>query len=148
MNTIIREIGQNKILLSALLSWLIAQSAKVALGIITKHRFDFRWFIGTGGMPSSHCAFVAALAASVGIHAGFNSTIFAITCVFALITIFDAQVFRRNAGIQASILNRIVDDVYFGRPVGEKKLMELLGHTPIEALVGTILGIAVAILCK
>ena len=77
-------IGKNKVFLIAILAWLIAQSIKVLLGIIKEKKFNFKWFVGTGGMPSSHVAGVAALTTSVGLNLGFDSTIFAISLVLAL----------------------------------------------------------------
>lgn len=140
------QIAKNKVLLATLLSWLVAQTLKVILGVIRQKRFDFRWFLGTGGMPSSHAAGVCALATAVGLTFGFYSSLFAVTLVFTIIVMFDAQGVRRTVGKQAEILNKILDDIYWRGKVSEDRLKELLGHTPIEVLAGTILGIVIALI--
>ena len=140
------QIAKNKVLLATLLSWFVAQTLKVILGVIRQKRFDFRWFLGTGGMPSSHAAGVCALAAAVGLTFGFYSPMFAVTLVFTIIVMFDAQGVRRTVGKQAEILNKILDDIYWRGKVSEDRLKELLGHTPIEVLAGTILGTVIALI--
>lgn len=135
------EIFQNRILLITLVVWVLAQMIKVLLGIIKEKRFNFRWFIGTGGMPSSHAAGVSAMATSVGLEYGFNSPLFAVAAAFAIVTMFDAQGVRRATGYQASILNRMMDDIYSKGQVEEEKLKELVGHTPIEVLAGFVFGV-------
>ena len=138
-------LSKNKVFLTVVLAWFVAQSIKVLLGIVKEKKFNFKWFVGTGGMPSSHVAGVAALAMSVGLSAGFNSTLFAISLVFAIIVMFDARGVRQTTGIQAEILNEIIDDIYFKRGVREDKLKELIGHTPVEVLAGALLGILIAL---
>lgn len=138
-------LSKNQIFLITLLAWLIAQSIKVTVGVIREKRFNFRWFTGTGGMPSSHAAGVTALATSVGLGYGFNSGLFAVTAIFALIIMFDAQGVRRHTGQQAEILNKIIEDIYFKRVFKEERLRELLGHTPVEVFIGAILGILLAL---
>jgi len=139
------QIIKNNIIWISVLSWVIAQTIKVILGIITEKRFNFRWFVGTGGMPSSHVAGVTALATTVGLNFGFDSSLFAITIIFTMIVMFDAQGVRRATGKQAEILNRLVEDIYLKREIKEDKLKELIGHTPFQVLVGAALGIFVAI---
>jgi len=140
------EFCRNGIFGTAAVSWIIAQSIKVALGVYREKRFNFRWFVGTGGMPSSHAAGVTALASSVGITYGFDSVLFAITLTFTLIVLFDAQGVRLNAGKQAEILNKMLEDIYWKKKLDEQKLKEFLGHTPIEVLAGVALGIVVSLL--
>jgi acid phosphatase family membrane protein YuiD len=139
---------QNQIFVTVLVAWLIAQSAKVIVGVIAEKRFNFRWFVDTGGMPSSHAATVSALAAAIGLKYGIKSPFFAVTLVFAWIILMDAQGFRRTVGRQAEILNMILDDIYWKKQVKENRLRELLGHTPIEVLAGALIGILVAIVFK
>lgn len=138
------ELGRNKILAIVILTWLIAQFIKVIVGIINEKRFDFRWFVGTGGMPSSHCAGVAALATSVGMHFGYASGIFAVALIFTIITMFDAQGVRRSTGKQAEILNKMFEDIYLKKPIKEDRLREFIGHTPIQVFTGVALGIVCA----
>jgi len=146
-----RFLGANfqfGILLTTFIAWLVAQTLKVLVGVVREKRFNFRWFVGTGGMPSSHAAAVSAMASSVGLHAGFNSAQFAIMLLFAVVVISDAQGVRRASGQQAEVLNKILDDIYWKHRVKEDRLKELLGHTPVEVIAGTALGILIALFLK
>lgn len=129
-----------------LLVWAIAQGIKVFLGVIREKRFNFKWFIGTGGMPSSHAAGATALATTCGLHAGFDSVAFALAAVFALVTMFDAQGVRRSAGQQAVILNQILDDIYWKGKIEGERLLELIGHSPLQVIIGSFLGLVLACL--
>ena len=124
----------------------MAQSIKVLRAVRQKRRFDMRWFLGTGGMPSAHSAGVSALAASVGLEQGCFSPIFAVGLTFALVTMFDAQGVRWSTGRQAVMLNKMVDEIYSGKQVSQEKVLELLGHTPTEVFVGALLGCVIAVL--
>lgn len=139
------QIFRNRVFLATFFAWLIAQCFKVTLGIIKNKRLDFRWFIDTGGMPSSHTAAVTAMATSVGVTFGFDSPMFAMALVFTLVVMFDAQGVRRAAGKQAEILNKIMEDIQFKRKLGEDRLKELLGHTRFEVFAGAIVGVLVAV---
>ncbi len=140
------EILHNKILLTTVFAWATAQTIKVFLGVIRERRFNFKWFIGTGGMPSSHAAGATALATSCGLYAGFQSIEFALAAVFALVTMFDAQGVRRSAGQQAKILNQILDDMYWKQKLEADRLFELIGHSPLEVILGGMLGIFLGII--
>ena len=146
MHDFLKEIGANRIVGVTLLTWFIAQILKVILGVFREKRFNFLWFVGTGGMPSSHAAGVASLATSVGCVSGFDSPIFAVTAVVALIIMFDAQGVRRASGKQAEVLNKIMDDIYFKKGIREDRLKELWGHTPVEVIMGALLGIFLSLL--
>jgi len=145
MNSVLQAWLSNRVFLSWLLACIIAQGTKIAVGSIRQHRFDFRWLVGTGGMPSTHAAGVTALTTAVGLHVGFDSPLFAATLVFTIITLFDAQGVRRWSGRQAQILNRVLEDIYFKRRIQEERLKELLGHTPTEVLVGMGMGLVTAL---
>lgn len=142
------QIFKNKIFMTTLSAWIIAQIIKVIVGVIRQKKFDFRWFIGTGGMPSSHAAGASCLATIVGLEYGFSSVYFALSASFAIVVMFDAQGVRRATGRQARILNKIMEDIYWGGRISEDRLRELIGHTPVEVIVGVLLGIAVALIAK
>ncbi len=142
----ILEFSRNYIFWTTVAAWVIAQTIKVALGIFREKRFNFRWFVGTGGMPSSHAAGVSALATSIGVTYGFDSALFAITLVFTMVVLFDAQGVRLTAGRQAEILNKMLDDIYWKKKLDEEKVKEFIGHTPVEVWAGTALGILVSLL--
>lgn len=145
-------------LLIALTAIIVAQFIKIPLYYIPNKRLDWSLMFSTGGMPSSHSAAVTALSTAIAIEHGLHSSYFAIAAVFAIIVMFDAAGVRRHAGEQAVVLNKLVDDFnamiedmknWKGQTeqVKRKKLKELLGHQPIEVLVGGIFGIIVALAC-
>jgi len=132
--------------LSALCGWFASQSIKFTWNLIKNRQLDFRYMISTGGMPSAHSASVSALATSVGIREGCDSTLFAVALAFALIVMFDAQSVRRAAGQQARVLNQIVQELFKEHHFSRHKLAELLGHTRLEVLAGLLLGVSSALL--
>ena len=138
------ELFSNKILISAMISWFVAQALKVVFYYIKHHKFDISKFFSSGSMPSSHSAFLAALVLAVGMVEGVGSTFFAISVVLATVVMYDASGVRRAAGRQARIINQIVLDFYKEKQVKTEKLKELLGHTPLEVFVGAILGGVIA----
>lgn len=148
MTDFIKGIYHNHVLIVTFFAWIFAQSIKVALGVLRTKKFDFRWFIGTGGMPSAHAAGSSALAMIIGFDYGFDTVLFALAAVFAVVTMFDAQGVRRSTGKQAGILNKILDDMYWKGKIEEDRLKELIGHTPIEVFMGSIIGILLAIICN
>lgn len=142
----IERFMSNEIITVSILAWFIAQLLKVIFVLVGQKKIDFSRFVGAGGMPSSHSAFVVALATSVGKKVGLDSPEFAVTFAMAMIVMYDASGVRRAAGQQARILNKLVKqwgkhDPHFV----EEKLKELLGHTPFEVLVGALLGMAIAL---
>ena len=140
------EIGQNQCFWAALMSWTVAQLTKMLVGAHKTRRVDFRYLVSTGGMPSAHSATVASLATAVGLTAGFGSAVFAVAAGLAIIVMFDASTVRRSAGLQATLLNEIVDELFKEHRLSEKKMAELLGHTRLEVFMGMIMGILMALL--
>lgn len=134
--------------MTTLSAWIVAQALKLAVAAVREKRFDFRWLVGTGGMPSSHAAGASCLAAATGLEYGFNSIYFALAASFAIVVMFDAQGVRRATGWQARILNKITEDIYWQGKINEKRLRELIGHTPIEVIAGGLLGVLIAILAR
>jgi uncharacterized protein len=131
---------------AALLAWLVAQFIKFTVAWLKVRKLDFTYFVSTGGMPSAHSASVSALAAAVGLQSGFHTPVFAVALWFALIVMFDAQSVRRAAGEQAKILNQLMDELLHHHHLSQQKLAELLGHTRLEVLAGSVLGILTAFL--
>ncbi len=133
-------------LLAPIVAWGIAQIAKLTLTLVRERRLNLRVLAETGGMPSSHSAIVMGLTSGVGHHAGLTSASFAIALIFTFVVMYDAAGLRRAAGRQAEVLNRLVEDLVHMRGVQEARLRELLGHTPMEVLVGAVIGLAVGII--
>ncbi|MBU4346624.1 MAG: divergent PAP2 family protein [Candidatus Omnitrophica bacterium] len=148
MTEIFNQIIKNKVFMTTLFAWAVAQTIKVSIGVIREKRFDFRWFVGTGGMPSSHATGASCLTTAIGLEYGFNSIYFALAASFAIIVMFDAQGVRRAAGKQAHILNKVMEDIYWQGRIQENRLRELIGHTPVEVIVGFLLGIIIALLAR
>jgi acid phosphatase family membrane protein YuiD len=122
-----------------------AQLTKFLVAWARDGRVNFKRLVELGGMPSAHSASVAALSTAVAIDEGIRSSIFGVTMFFSLLTMYDAAGIRRSAGRQAEVLNRIVDDLQVTGRVREERLLELLGHTPFEVMVGALFGIAFAL---
>ncbi|CEI73692.1 MULTISPECIES: divergent PAP2 family protein [Romboutsia] len=137
------QIFSNKVLGISIFACFLAQFIKIFTG--KDKRIEISRLFTSGGMPSSHSSFVTSLSTLVGIERGFQSTDFAIVCVFSLIIMYDATGVRRSVGKQAAILNQIIDDVQHRKPIKHERLKELVGHTPKEVLFGAILGILVAL---
>ncbi|RCX16805.1 hypothetical protein DFR58_10930 [Anaerobacterium chartisolvens] len=133
------KIFSNKAIIVPVIAWFIAQSIKVVSVIITQRKVDFTRFIGSGGMPSSHAAFVVSLATVTGRIKGWDSVEFAISLALSLVVMYDAAGVRRAAGKQAQALNKLIysqNEVQF-----DESLKELLGHTPFQVIMGAALGI-------
>lgn len=140
----------NNILDVVFVAWFAAQFYKVITTLVIDGKINLKRFLETGGMPSSHSSTVSALTASVGIVYGVSSTLFAISIVFAVIVMHDAAGIRRSAGQQASVINSLRDTLnnIMDKHFGDVQLKELLGHTPVEVLIGALVGIAVAFIFK
>jgi acid phosphatase family membrane protein YuiD len=145
MQEICSGILNNHVLIVALIACLSAQIIKLPIELIKNRKFNLRYLVTTGGMPSSHSSFVGALAAGVGQTMGWESPEFAIAAIFAIIVMYDAAGVRQAAGKQAQILNQIIDEFFEeDHHFNEARLKELLGHTPFQVFVGLGLGIAIS----
>ncbi len=137
---------KNEVFIVCITAWFVAQLIKVILTVLVEKRFDMSRFVGSGGMPSSHSSFVMSLSTAVGIKEGYDSVIFTVALVLSLIVMYDAAGVRRSVGKQAKILNALLEDIHKHKKhlLIEKRLKELIGHTPVEVLSGAILGIVIA----
>jgi acid phosphatase family membrane protein YuiD len=140
----LKDLTTNQPLMAALLASFIAQIAKLGWFYIKNKKWNWALLFRAGGMPSSHSATVAAVTHSVGLNYGFGTPIFAVSFVLATIVIYDATGVRRQAGKHAEIINRMIMDLAAGNPLKQEQLREVLGHTPMEAIIGMILGVLVA----
>lgn len=143
---IIQEIISNKCIYIPFTLWLLIQISKFITELVVNKKINFRRLIGAGGMPSSHSAVVSSLAVCVGKQYGFDSGIFAIALIMALVVMYDAAGVRRAAGKQASILNKILETPGLTTSEVQEKLVEALGHTPIQVFAGALIGIVVGAL--
>ena len=140
---IFNEIIHNKCIYIPLILWFLIQTFKVLTDLVINKKLNVKRIIGAGGMPSSHSAVVCSLASCVGKEYGFNSGIFAIAVIMAFVVMYDAAGVRRAAGKQATILNKIIETPGLTTLQVQEKLVEVLGHTPIQVFVGAILGVIV-----
>lgn len=147
MNFLI-ELLHNQIFLSAVLGWLVAQVLKTIIHMIVNKQFVAERMVGGGGMPSSHSATVCALATAAGMKYGGGSFEFAISIMMAIIVMYDAMGVRRETGIQGRVLNEMLEIfTNMGKEISaEAKLKELVGHTPLQVLMGAILGVVIAVI--
>lgn len=137
----------NRVLLCAVTAWCVAQAMKIPTYWLVEKKLDFKRFFGSGGMPSSHTAFVVALTIMVGATSGFDSSVFAVSFTLAAIVMYDATGVRRETGIQAQVINEILRQVFIdGKPIADDDLKELVGHKPLEVLGGAILGVITAVM--
>ncbi len=137
---------ENKILIAVFISMIIAQVYKVISALIKAKEINIKRVIESGGMPSSHSATVTALCTGTAIKEGINSTEFAIAVVLAVIVMYDAVGVRRAAGNQAAVINKIIKNLWSkdGEKIESGNLRELLGHTPVEVIAGSIMGVLIA----
>ncbi|KAI5423787.1 uncharacterized protein LOC127132115 [Lathyrus oleraceus] len=143
----VATLASNPTFVSGLFAWFVAQSIKVFLNFCMERKWDLRLMFASGGMPSSHSALCTALTTSVALSHGVADSLFPVSLGFTLIVMYDAIGVRRHAGMQAQVLNMIVADMFQGHPISERKLKELLGHTPSQVFAGALLGCLVACLC-
>jgi len=134
----------NYVLVAALIAWGIAQTIKVPLEYLQTHRWNWALLFRAGGMPSSHTALVVGITHGIGLSVGFDSPLFALSFAMSMVVIYDATGIRRQAGKHAELINAMIEDLTTGHPLKEEQLREVLGHTPLEALGGILLGLAVA----
>lgn len=137
---------QNRVLICALTAWFVAQTMKIPTYWLIEKKLDWGRFFGSGGMPSSHSAFVISLAMMVGATEGFDTAAFAISVVLSAIVMYDASGVRHETGVQGQVLNEIIQKVFVdGQPITDKELKELVGHTKVEVAGGFLVGLLTAL---
>ncbi len=134
----------NYVLVASLIAWALAQMLKVPIEYLETRRLNWALLVQAGGMPSSHSALIVGIAHAIGLSVGFDSALFALAFGIAMIVIYDATGIRRQAGKHAELINAMINDLAAGNPLKEEQLREVLGHTPLEALGGILLGLIVA----
>ncbi len=137
------KIFTNKYIIIPIILWALIQLFKFFTDLIKNRKFNFKRLFGAGGMPSSHSAVVCSLAALIGKDYGYDSAIFGLSVLFACVVMYDAAGVRRAAGKQASVLNKILNTPNLTNVQVQEKLVEVLGHTPVQVFVGAIIGIVV-----
>lgn len=146
--TFLEDMVNNRIFMAAACGWLVAQILKTIIHMWISKRFVAERLVGSGGMPSSHSATVCALVTATAIEYGGGSFQFAMAAIFAIIVMYDAMGVRRETGIHSRVLNEMMDlFTKMGKEMSvEEKLKEFVGHTPLQVLMGALLGILIAVL--
>lgn len=137
----------NPIIDCALLVWFLAQLIKVLLELVLLRRFDVSRFVSSGGMPSSHSALVVACTTAIGKLHGIEDPIFALSAILSAVVMYDACNVRRSAGDTARLVNQLLEHVE--RLTAEDfadNVREIMGHTPLQVLMGSLLGLGVGLL--
>lgn len=145
MNNILGFI-QNKYIYIPFFLWFAIQTFKVIYDLVTTKKFNFKRIMGAGGMPSSHSAIVTGLATLIGKYEGVDTPIFALTLIVAFVVMYDACGVRRAAGKQAALLNKIVETPGLSGVQVSERLVEVLGHTPTQVVVGALIGVIVGLI--
>ena len=127
-------------------TWVAIQIFKVIWDLVTTKQFNFKRVLGAGGMPSAHSAVVIALTTMVGRSQGTTSPMFGIALIFSLVVMYDATGVRREAGKQAHLLNEIINTPGLSQVQVKEKLVEALGHTPIQVFVGALVGFIIGMI--
>lgn len=142
------DLINNRIFMASVSGWLVAQILKTIIHMWFNRKFVAERLVGSGGMPSSHSATVCALATAAGLEYGGGSFQFAMAAIFAIVVMYDAMGVRRETGIQAKVLNEMMElFTNMGKEMSvEDKLKEFVGHTPLQVLMGAVLGILIAAL--
>ena len=137
---------QNKYVYIPFLLWFGIQLFKVIYDLVTTHKFNFKRIMGAGGMPSSHSAVVVGLATLIGKYQGVGTPIFAVSLILAFVVMYDAAGVRRAAGKQAKLLNKLIETPGLTTVQVSEKLVEVLGHTPLQVIVGALIGLVVGLI--
>ena len=137
---------ENKYIYVPVLLWFAIQLFKLLYDLVKTRKFNFKRILGAGGMPSSHSAVVTSLATLIGKYEGVNTAIFAVSFVMAFVVMYDACGVRRAAGKQAALLNKLVETPGLTGIQVSEKLVEVLGHTPIQVIVGALIGLIAGLL--
>lgn len=145
MNTIV-SIITNKYIYVPFILWFLIQLFKVIYDLVATKKLNFKRIMGAGGMPSSHSAVVVSLATLIGKYEGVDTAIFALSIIFSFVVMYDAAGVRRAAGKQAKLLNKIVETPGLSTIEVQEKLVEVLGHSPIQVIVGALIGLIVGLI--
>jgi acid phosphatase family membrane protein YuiD len=134
------------ILVAGLVSWGIGQSIKVPIEYLRTHKWNWSLLFSAGGMPSTHSSLMSSITLSIGLFDGFNTPLFALAVAVSMIVMYDATGIRRQAGIHAQKINLLIDELFRGQPISDDVLKEVLGHSPMQVLMGILLGSTISLI--
>lgn len=140
------NIFTNQVLWTGLLGWFLAQTLKPFVEYLIKRRWNWGLWFSPGGNPSSHSALMTSTTLAIGLYVGFGTPLFALAVAISMVVVYDAAGVRRQAGMQAARINRLFEAIFSGLPITDKRLKEVLGHTPRQVISGVLLGALCAML--
>ncbi|MGB4594618.1 MAG: divergent PAP2 family protein [Anaerolineaceae bacterium] len=149
MTNSIFDILRNPAAIAGLLAWFLAQGLKPLFNYFSAHKWDWMLIISPGGMPSSHSALMTAVTISIGMTVGWGTPLFALSLAISGVVVYDAMGVRRQAGIQAKRINKLVEEVFNKTASTEyviENLREIIGHSPAEAVGGVAFGMTIALI--
>ncbi len=132
-------------LVCCFMGWLVGALFKIPTYYLVHHKINLAQAFGTGGMPSTHASIITATTLAIGLFDGFNTPAFAIAVAITMIVVYDASGVRREAGYHAVIINRLIDEYIKSPNIDQKKLKEMIGHTPLEVVAGVLTGLATSL---
>lgn len=146
MQGVITFIREYRYILVPFGVWFGIQLFKFLYDVIKEKRINFKRILQAGGMPSSHSAVVVVLTTMIAKAEGITSPLFGVSLIFSFVVMYDAAGVRRAAGKQAKLLNKIVETPGLSGVEVSEKLVEVLGHTPVQVIVGAVIGLIVGII--
>jgi acid phosphatase family membrane protein YuiD len=149
MTNSIFDILKNPVAVAGFLAWFLAQGFKPLFKYISSRRWDWMLIISPGGMPSSHSALMTAVTISIGMTIGWATPLFALSMAISGVVVYDAMGVRRQAGIQAERINKLVEEVFNKTASAEEaieQLKEIIGHSPGEAVGGVAFGVVISLI--
>jgi acid phosphatase family membrane protein YuiD len=138
-------ISSYGVLTCTIAGWLFSSLLKIPFTYFLHHKIDLKQAFGTGGMPSSHSALMISTTLGIGLFCGFDNPSFALAVAVSMVVLYDAAGVRRQAGMHAERINMIIKELFEGKPLEEKDLKEMLGHSPLEVTGGILTGILTAL---
>jgi acid phosphatase family membrane protein YuiD len=135
---------QNRVLITMMTAWLLAQVIKIPLDYLYTRRWNWALLLSVGGMPSSHSSLLTSATVAIGLYHGFDNPLFALGVAITMVVTYDAAGVRRQAGVHAQRINMLFNEFLRGHTIDQKDLREVLGHTPLEVTGGVLFGIFVA----
>ncbi len=133
------------VLYAGLLSWGIGQTIKVPIEYLRTRKWNWALLFSAGGMPSTHSSLMSSITLSIGLFDGFNTPLFALAVAISMIVMYDATGIRRQAGMHAQKINMLIDELFRGQPISDEALKEVLGHSPMQVLMGILLGTVISL---
>jgi acid phosphatase family membrane protein YuiD len=136
------DIVTSPYIIALFVAWLGAHIIKYVISHIKDEKRDFgASLFRSGGMPSSHSTTVASIVTLIGLRDGFDSGLFGLAALFALIVMYDAAKVRRSSGEQGIAIQQMIRE--------QKSKIKLpraaQGHTPLEVSIGALLGVLIGV---